>query len=75
MKHLLVLLVRIYQRVLSPLKPPSCRFVPTCSNYAILALRRHGALRGTWLTIRRLARCHPFHEPGHDPVPERRSRT
>ncbi|MFO1051898.1 MAG: membrane protein insertion efficiency factor YidD [Planctomycetota bacterium] len=73
MKHLLVLLVRIYQRVLSPLKPPTCRFVPTCSQYAIDALREHGAIRGVWLTMKRLVRCHPFCEPGHDPVPPRRS--
>ena len=74
MKQVLVFLVRGYQRLLSPLKPPTCRFVPTCSSYAIEALREHGALRGTWLTMKRLCRCHPFCEPGHDPVPPRRSR-
>lgn len=73
MKTVLVFLVRIYQRVLSPLKPPCCRFDPTCSNYAVEALRRHGAWRGSWLTLRRVLRCHPFVEPGHDPVPPRRS--
>jgi putative membrane protein insertion efficiency factor len=64
-------LVWVYRRVLSPLKPPVCRFQPTCSRYALDALRVHGAWRGVWLTVRRLARCHPFCEPGWDPVPRR----
>ena len=68
-RRLLMLPVIFYRRVLSPLKPPTCRFRPTCSAYAIEALRRHGALRGTWLTVRRLLRCQPFCEPGEDPVP------
>ncbi|ACG75698.1 protein of unknown function DUF37 [Anaeromyxobacter sp. K] len=66
----LVLLVRIYQRLVSPLLPPACRFYPSCSAYAVTALQRHGALRGSWLTVRRLCRCHPFHAGGVDPVPE-----
>ncbi|WP_242392648.1 membrane protein insertion efficiency factor YidD [Anaeromyxobacter oryzisoli] len=66
----LVLLVRLYQRLISPLLPPACRFYPSCSAYAVTALQRHGALRGSWLTIRRLSRCHPFHPGGIDPVPE-----
>jgi uncharacterized protein len=66
----LVLLVRLYQRLVSPLLPPACRFYPSCSAYAVTALQRHGALRGSWLTARRLCRCHPFHPGGIDPVPD-----
>jgi uncharacterized protein len=61
--------VRMYQRLVSPLLPPSCRFYPSCSAYAVTALERHGALKGSWLAARRLARCHPFHPGGIDPVP------
>ena len=67
----LQLLVRGYQRAVSPLFGPRCRFLPTCSEYAFEALGEHGALTGTWLTLRRLARCHPFHEGGYDPVPRK----
>jgi putative membrane protein insertion efficiency factor len=62
-------LVKVYQWVISPLLPPACRFHPSCSAYAVEALRRHGAGRGLWLSARRLARCHPFCEGGIDPVP------
>ena len=65
----LMLLVRGYQIAISPALPPSCRFTPSCSQYALEALERHGALKGSWLAARRLARCHPFHPGGVDPVP------
>jgi uncharacterized protein len=69
MRRILVLLVRGYQVSLSPMLPASCRYYPSCSAYAIEALERHGALRGSWLAARRIARCHPFHVCGYDPVP------
>ena len=69
MRAILIFVIRTYQAILSPLLPPSCRFVPSCSAYAIEALQRYGALRGTVLTIRRLARCQPFCTGGYDPVP------
>jgi putative membrane protein insertion efficiency factor len=77
MKHwpanLLVLPVRGYQLFISPLLGQHCRFHPTCSQYAIEALRTHGALKGSWLALLRLGRCHPLHPGGYDPVPPRRS--
>lgn len=69
MRRLLVLGVRAYQIGLGPLLPASCRYYPSCSAYAIEALERHGALRGTWLSVRRIFRCHPFRPGGYDPVP------
>ena len=69
MRTVLVLLVRGYQVALSPLLPASCRYYPSCSAYAIQALERHGALRGSWLAVCRIARCHPFRPGGYDPVP------
>lgn len=68
-RQLLILLVRGYQVVISPHLPPSCRYYPSCSAYAIEALTKHGALRGSWLAARRIARCHPFRPGGYDPVP------
>jgi len=67
--RLLLMVLRFYRSAISPFLPPSCRFVPTCSAYAEDAVRRFGAARGSWLTLRRLARCHPFGGSGYDPVP------
>jgi putative membrane protein insertion efficiency factor len=69
MKVVLIWMVRAYQMFLGPLLPASCRYYPTCSSYAIEALERHGAIRGSWLAARRIARCHPFRAGGYDPVP------
>lgn len=66
---LLVFPIRCYQRYISPLTPPACRFTPTCSQYAIEALRKHGPLKGSYLALRRLLRCHPWGGSGYDPVP------
>ena len=71
MRFVLKFLIRVYQVALSPLLGPNCRYSPTCSQYAIEALETHGSLRGTWLTIKRISRCHPWHEGGFDPVPGR----
>jgi len=68
-RFLLILGVRLYQVALSPLLGGSCRYFPSCSAYAIEALERHGAARGSWLAIRRIGRCHPFRPGGYDPVP------
>jgi len=67
----LLLLIRGYQRAISPLLPPACRYAPTCSQYALEAIEGHGALRGVWLALRRLSRCHPGRKGGYDPVPGR----
>jgi uncharacterized protein len=72
-RHLATLLIRIYQWTLSPLLGPCCRFYPSCSQYALEAIERFGVLKGTWLGVRRLARCHPWQPGGFDPVPPRRS--
>ncbi|WP_167941462.1 membrane protein insertion efficiency factor YidD [Desulfobaculum xiamenense] len=72
MRTLLILLIRAYQRCISPLFPPTCRFVPTCSSYALEAVRVHGALRGGLLAAWRILRCHPFCKGGLDPVPPKR---
>jgi len=69
----LILLVRLYQIMLSPVMGGHCRFQPTCSVYSLQALRTHGALRGSWLTLRRITRCHPWGGCGYDPVPERKA--
>lgn len=72
-RRLAVLPIRFYQRCVSPFLPPTCRFRPTCSQYALEALLAHGLLRGTWLALRRIARCHPFARGGFDPVPAPRA--
>ena len=66
---MLLLSIRFYQRAISPWLPPSCRFTPTCSQYAVEAIRKHGPVRGLWLAFRRLLRCHPWGGSGYDPVP------
>lgn len=70
MASLLIFLIRCYQRMLSPFIGGQCRFYPTCSCYGVEALQKHGALRGSWLTVRRVTRCHPLNPGGIDPVPE-----
>ena len=67
--QILIMLLKVYQRIISPFLGPTCRFAPSCSNYAITAIARFGVWRGCWLTLTRLLRCHPFHPGGHDPVP------
>ncbi|MBK9556543.1 MAG: membrane protein insertion efficiency factor YidD [Bacteroidetes bacterium] len=66
---LLILPVKIYQLVLSPILPNSCRYKPTCSNYMVAAIQKHGPIKGLWLGIKRISRCHPWGGHGHDPVP------
>lgn len=69
MKTLFLAFIRAYQYLLRPLLGNNCRFYPSCSDYAREAITRHGALRGTWLAVRRVGRCHPYHTGGFDPVP------
>ncbi len=73
MKWLLKQLVRFYRYFISPLTPPSCRFQPTCSEYALEALEKHGALKGSWLSIKRISKCHQWHPGGYDPVPPQKN--
>ena len=70
MKHIIISIFRFYQKFIFPLSPPSCRFYPTCSHYGVEALQKHGAIKGSILTVKRISKCHPFHEGGYDPVPE-----
>lgn len=72
MKTVLLVLIRFYRSAISPLRPPCCRFIPTCSEYALEAVEKYGAVKGGWLALRRIAKCHPFHRQKsieYDPVP------
>ncbi|KIL43945.1 membrane protein insertion efficiency factor YidD [Jeotgalibacillus soli] len=71
MKQIMLLLIRFYQKIISPITPPSCRFYPTCSHYGMEAVEKHGAIRGGFLTIKRILKCHPFHPGGVDMVPDK----
>ena len=72
LKRIFISIIRFYQVVISPIKPPSCRFYPTCSHYGLEAVNRFGALKGGWLTVKRILKCHPFHPGGIDHVPEKK---
>lgn len=72
MRSIALSIIRGYQLIVSPMLPTACRFFPTCSHYAYRAVEQHGLVRGGWMAILRLGRCHPFHPGGFDPVPERR---
>ena len=69
MKNIALLLIKFYQRAISPYFLPACRYYPSCSSYAYDAVNKYGILRGSWFALRRLVRCHPFHSGGYDPVP------
>jgi putative membrane protein insertion efficiency factor len=69
MKYIFIAIIRFYQLAISPYFPSSCRFEPTCSQYSIKALKRFGIFKGSWLSIKRISKCHPWHEGGYDPVP------
>lgn len=71
LKKIFIALIRFYQVAISPLKPPTCRFYPTCSHYGLEAIQRFGAIKGGWLALKRISKCHPFHPGGIDPVPEK----
>lgn len=68
MKRMFILLIKFYRMFISPLKPPSCRYIPTCSEYTLIAVEKYGAFRGGWMGVKRILRCHPFHKGGYDPV-------
>lgn len=69
MKTILIAMIRFYKSYISPLTPPSCRYTPTCSQYALEAIQKYGAIKGTWLAVKRISRCHPWGGSGYDPVP------
>lgn len=68
-KRVAMALVGFYRKYISPMFPPSCRYVPSCSEYAMIALQRYGFIKGSWMAIKRICRCHPWHPGGYDPVP------
>lgn len=72
LKWVMIQFIRLYRTIISPLKPPTCRFYPTCSQYGLEAIKRFGAIKGGWLTLKRILRCHPLHPGGVDPVPEKK---
>ncbi len=74
MKKIILQMIRFYQRYISPMSPPSCRFYPTCSQYAIEAVEEHGAIKGSYLAVRRILKCHPLHKGGFDPVPPKKKK-
>ncbi|MEC1694505.1 membrane protein insertion efficiency factor YidD [Schinkia azotoformans] len=74
MRWLFIGLIRFYQKFISPLKPPSCRFYPTCSHYGLEAFKRFGVFKGSYLTAIRIIKCNPFHPGGFDPVPEKKQK-
>ena len=74
MKKILILLIRFYQKFISPMFPAKCRFYPTCSQYTLEAVKEHGAIKGTYLGIKRILKCHPFHDGGYDPVPKKENK-
>ncbi|MBM7572140.1 membrane protein insertion efficiency factor YidD [Aquibacillus albus] len=75
MKHIFITCIRVYQKIISPLKPATCRFYPTCSQYGLESFQRFGAVKGSYLTIKRILKCHPFHPGGFDPVPEKETKS
>jgi len=68
LKNVLIGAIRLYQKYISPLKPPSCRFYPSCSQYALDAIKKYGSIKGTFMSVRRILKCHPFNPGGYDPV-------
>jgi putative membrane protein insertion efficiency factor len=71
LNKIFIAMIRFYQMCISPMLGPHCRFSPTCSQYALEAIQTHGAIKGLYLAVRRISKCHPFHTGGHDPVPEK----
>lgn len=69
LQKIMIFLIHLYQSLISPFFPPSCRFVPTCSSYGLEAIQKHGPFKGAWLTLKRIAKCHPWGKSGYDPVP------